>query len=124
MTDGHDILAHRRGKLAELRARGEAFPNGFERTALAAELQARYADRDKQGLEADATRVVVAGRIMLRRVMGKATFVTLQDVSGAIQCYLRQDDLGEAYEDVRGLWDVGDVVGRGAGRSCARTGAS
>ena len=119
MTDGHDILAHRRGKLEELRARGEAFPNGFERTALAAELQARYADSDKQALEADAARspdaarVVVAGRVMLRRVMGKATFVTLQDVSGAIQCYLRQDDLGEAYEDVRRLWDIGDVVGVG-----------
>ena len=119
MTDGHDILAHRRAKLAELRARGEAFPNGFERTALAAELQERYADRDKQALEADAARspdaarVVVAGRVMLRRVMGKATFVTLRDVSGAIQCYLRRDDLGEAYEDVRRLWDIGDVVGVG-----------
>ena len=112
MTDGHDILAHRRAKLEELRARGEAFPNGFERTALAAELQARHADRDKQALEADPTRVVVAGRIMLRRVMGKATFVTLADVSGAIQCYLRRDDLGEAaYEDARRLWDIGDIVG-------------
>ena len=112
MTDGHDILAHRRAKLEELRARGEAFPNGFERTALAADLHARHADRDKPALEADPTRVVVAGRIMLRRVMGKATFVTLADVSGAIQCYLRQDDLGgEAYEDVRRLWDIGDIVG-------------
>ena len=112
MTDGHDILAYRRAKLEELRGRGEAFPNGFERTALAAALQARHADHDKQALEADPTRVVVAGRIMLRRVMGKATFVTLADVSGAIQCYLRRDDLGaEAYEDARRLWDIGDIVG-------------
>ena len=112
MTDGHDILAHRRAKLEELRGRGEAFPNGFERTALAAALQARHADHDKQALEADPTRVVVAGRIMLRRVMGKATFVTLADVSGAIQCYLRRDDLGgETYEDARRLWDIGDIVG-------------
>ncbi|MYE14393.1 MAG: lysine--tRNA ligase [Gammaproteobacteria bacterium] len=114
MTDGHDILAHRRAKLDELRGRGEAFPNGFERTALAAELHARHEDRDKQALEAEPTRVAVAGRIMLRRVMGKATFVTLADVSGAIQCYLRQDDLGgAAYEDVRRLWDIGDIVGVG-----------
>ena len=112
MTDARDTLAQRREKLAVLRERGAAFPNGFERTALAAELQARHADDDKQALEAEPTRTVVAGRVMLRRVMGKATFVTLQDVSGAIQCYLRRDHLGaEAYEDVRKLWDIGDIVG-------------
>ena len=112
MTDARDTLAQRREKLATLRARGVAFPNGFERTALAAELHARYADDDKGMLEADPTRVVVAGRVMLRRVMGKASFVTLQDVSGVVQCYLRRDDLGaEAYEDVRKLWDIGDIVG-------------
>ena len=112
MTDARDTLAQRREKLATLRARGVAFPNGFERTALAAELHARHAGHDKAMLEADPTRVVVAGRVMLRRVMGKASFVTLQDVSGAIQCYLRRDDLGtEAYEEVRKLWDIGDIVG-------------
>ena len=112
MTDSHDILAHRREKLAVLRDRGGAFPNGFERTALAAELHARHGGHDKQALEAEPTHAVVAGRIMLRRIMGKASFVTLQDVSGSIQCYLRRDDLGAgAYDDVRKLWDIGDIVG-------------
>ena len=112
MTDSHDILAHRREKLAVLRDRGGAFPNGFERTALAAELHARHGDHDKQALEAAPAHAVVAGRIMLRRIMGKASFVTLQDVSGSIQCYLRRDDLGaDAYDDVRKLWDIGDIVG-------------
>ena len=112
MTDPRDTLAQRREKLATLRGRGVAFPNDFERTALAAELHARHADHDKEALDAAPTHVVVAGRVMLRRIMGKASFVTLQDASGAIQCYLRRDDLGaEAYEDVRKLWDIGDIVG-------------
>ena len=114
MTDASDILDHRRKKLATLRERGLAYPNGFERTALAAELQETHADHDKAALEEESVRVVVAGRIMLRRVMGKASFLTLRDVSGAIQCYLRRDDLGDdAYEEARKLWDIGDIVGVG-----------
>ncbi len=120
MPDTRDIdpprreKAQRRKKLATLRERGLAYPNGFERTALAAELQETHADHDKAALEAESVRVVVAGRIMLRRVMGKASFLTLRDGSGAIQCYLRRDGLGDdAYEDARKLWDIGDIVGVG-----------
>ena len=114
MTDASDILGHRRKKLATLREHGLAYPNGFERTALAAELQETHADHDKAALEAESIRVVVAGRVMLRRVMGKASFLTLRDVSGAIQCYLRRDELGDdAYQDARKLWDIGDIVGVG-----------
>ena len=65
--------------------------------------------KDKAALEAEATTTAVCGRVMLRRVMGKASFVTLQDVSGRIQCYIRQQDVGEeAYEQFNELWDIGD----------------
>ncbi len=107
-----DIIAHRRRKLAALRERGEAFPNTFRRRHLAAELTARHGATDKAALEALDERVEVAGRVMLRRVMGKAGFVTLADPSGRIQCYLRGADIGDdAYRDFRTLWDIGDIVG-------------
>ena len=107
-----DIIAHRRRKLAALRERGEAFPNTFRRRDLASELIARHGAADKAALEALGERVRVAGRVMLRRVMGKAGFVTLADSSGRIQCYLRGDDIGDdAYRDFKTLWDMGDIVG-------------
>ena len=112
MPDESDISAVRRGKLAALRERGLAYPNGFERTALAAELHATHADADKATLEAEPKSATVAGRIMLRRVMGRASFITLQDGSGRMQCYLRSDDIGAAaYADFRELYDIGDIVG-------------
>ena len=112
MPEERDIVSVRREKLASLRKRGLAYPNGFNRSALAAELHTAYADTDKATLEAEPESVIVAGRIMLRRVMGRASFVTLQDVSGRIQCYLRGDDIGdEAYADFRELYDIGDVIG-------------
>ncbi|MEQ8483364.1 MAG: lysine--tRNA ligase [Pseudomonadales bacterium] len=112
MTDDNDIIRVRRDKLNRWRGNGFAYPNTFRRDATAAELQARCADLDKAALEAEALPAAVAGRIMLRRVMGKASFITLQDGSGQIQCYLRRDDLGdEAYEQFDQLWDIGDIVG-------------
>ena len=107
-----DVVAHRRRKLDALRARGEAYPNGFRRRHLAGELLAAHGAASKQALEQAAVEAVVAGRVMLRRVMGKASFVTLADPSGRIQCYLRRERLGvEAYQDFNELWDIGDIVG-------------
>src|SRR5215831_8827543 len=112
MTEENEIIRHRREKLAALRESGQAFPNDFRRTALAADLQARYGDVQKDELVAQTIGVAVAGRIMLRRVMGKASFFTLQDTSGRIQCYLRREEVGEsAYQAFNDLWDIGDVVG-------------
>ena len=112
MTEENDIIRHRREKLAALRASGQAFPNDFRRNALAADLQARYGDVQKEELVAQNVEVAVAGRLMLRRVMGKASFFTLQDTSGRIQCYLRREEIGEAaYQAFNDLWDIGDVVG-------------
>jgi lysyl-tRNA synthetase class 2 len=112
VTDENDIVANRREKLARWQAADGGYPNDFRRDSLAADLHATYADVDKAQLEVDAVPAAVAGRVMLRRVMGKASFITLQDVSGAIQCYLRKDDLGEeAYAQFDDLWDIGDIVG-------------
>jgi lysyl-tRNA synthetase class 2 len=107
-----DQLALRRAKLAEIRARGPAFPNDFRRDALAADLRARFAGLPTEALEGDPVRVRVAGRMMTRRVMGKASFAHLQDGSGGrIQVYVRGDALPAGlYEEFK-RWDLGDIVG-------------
>ena len=112
MTEESDIIRVRRDKLARWREGGGAYPNRFRRDALAAELHARADGMDKAALELAAIGAAVAGRVMLRRVMGKASFITLQDGSGRIQCYVRRDDVGEqAYQAFNDLWDIGDIVG-------------
>ena len=108
-TEG-DLLAHRRRKLATLRERGEAFPNAFRRRHLAAELAAAHGADSKEQLARLRVTTAVAGRVMLRRVMGRASFVTLADPSGRIQCYLREDALDAAYGEFKALWDLGDIV--------------
>ena len=102
MTEENDIIKNRRDKLARWRASGAAFPNEFRRDALAGALHERYEDMDKPALEAAGIKAAVAGRVMLRRVMGKASFITFQDVSGRVQCYIRRDEIGEtAYEQYK-----------------------
>jgi lysyl-tRNA synthetase, class II len=108
--DENKLIAERRAKLARLRAAGLAFPNDYRRDALAGQLQAAFEERTAEWLEANPTRVRVGGRMMLRRVMGKASFAKIADRTGQIQLYLQQEALGEAYEEFKG-WDVGDIVG-------------
>ncbi len=107
-----DLLAVRRAHLDELRHAGRAYPNDFRRDALAGDLHARYDSMEPADLEAAAVNVSVAGRMMSRRVMGKAAFAHLQDMSGQrLQLYLRTDALADgAYEDFK-RWDIGDIVG-------------
>ncbi|MGH8204471.1 MAG: OB-fold nucleic acid binding domain-containing protein, partial [Steroidobacteraceae bacterium] len=109
-ADENALIAERRAKLARLRESGIAFPNDFRRDALAADLHATYAARGEEWLAANPVRVRVAGRMMFKRVMGKASFAKLQDASGQIQAYLQTGTLGAAYEAFKG-WDVGDIVG-------------
>jgi len=107
-----EIVRVRREKLAALREAGNAFPNDFRPDARAADLQQRYATADKAMLAAQPLHVRVAGRVMLKRVMGKASFLTLQDGSGRIQIYLRRDLLGEEeYDEFESFCDIGDIVG-------------
>ena len=94
-----------------MRAQGNAFPNDFRRDALAADLHARHGAKTNEELEPLAITVTVAGRMMLKRVMGKASFATIQDMSGRIQLYVTSDAVGADVHDAFKHWDLGDLVG-------------
>ena len=111
VVDENQIIAERRGKLAQLRADGLAYPNDFRRDALAADLHGMHDPEGNETLEPKAIRVAVAGRMMLKRVMGKACFATLQDMSGRIQLYVTLDGVGAGTLDAFKHWDLGDIVG-------------
>ncbi|WP_145589601.1 lysine--tRNA ligase [Yersinia rochesterensis] len=105
-------LQARREKLAALREKGIAFPNDFRREHLSDQLHAEYGSKENEELEALNIEVTVAGRMMTRRIMGKASFVTLQDVGGRIQLYVSRDDLPEGvYNEEFKKWDLGDILG-------------
>jgi lysyl-tRNA synthetase class 2 len=109
--DENQIIAERREKLAGIRARGIAFPNDFERKDYAAEMHAAHGETAKETLEATAVDVQFAGRMMLKRVMGKASFATLQDMSGRMQIYVSKEALGEEAYDAFKRMDLGDILG-------------
>ncbi len=108
--DESEVFQIRKQKLADLRDQGFNFPNSFRRQYLAANLSAQYDSASKEALAEQGVHVAVAGRIVLRRVMGKASFFHIQDVSGRMQIYVRQNDTPEAYEQFK-HWDLGDIVG-------------
>lgn len=111
VVDTNELIAQRRAKLKELRTKGNAYPNDFQRDTLAAQVHAMYENKTEPELEAEPITVKVAGRIMTRRLMGKASFVHLQDMSGKIQLYIRQDAVSlECYEAFL-QWDLGDIIG-------------
>jgi lysyl-tRNA synthetase class 2 len=115
-TDDNQLIAERREKLKALRALqaeggGVAFPNDFKPQDKAAALQAAHEGVANDQLEPQAVRAVVAGRMMLKRVMGKACFATLQDASGRIQLYITQDLVGPEVLAAFKHWDLGDIVG-------------
>ncbi len=110
-ADENQIMAERRAKLRALRERGQAFPNDFRRDALAADLHAAHGSEDNATLEPKEIGVAVAGRMMLKRVMGKASFATLQDMSGRIQLYVTNDAAGAETHEAFKHWDLGDLVG-------------
>jgi lysyl-tRNA synthetase class 2 len=111
VVDTNDLIEQRRAKLKTWREHGHAFPTGFHRDSLAADLLASHSEKSEEELEAKPIHVKVAGRMMLRRLMGKASFTHIQDVSGRIQLYIRQDAISpEIYEEFK-EWDLGDIVG-------------
>ncbi len=122
--DENQLIAERRSKLRALREQGIAFPNDFKRAEYAQDLHDEFADKiawPAEALEATGRRVQMAGRLMAKRVMGKASFAQLQDMSGRIQLYLSASDLAAAYEAFKG-WDVGDIVGVAGTLTRTRTG--
>jgi lysyl-tRNA synthetase class 2 len=109
--EDNSLIAERRAKLAAIRARGIAFPNDFKPKDRALELARRHGHLENEALEPQQVAVSVAGRMMLKRIMGKASFATLQDASGRIQLFVTKDALGEeGYERFKHL-DLGDIVG-------------
>ncbi len=111
-VDENKLIAERRSKLEQLRKDGQAFPNDYRRDALAAQLHAAFGDRDTEWLDANPARVQVGGRMLFRRVMGKASFAKIADRTGQIQLFLQQEALGPAYDAFKS-WDIGDIVGAG-----------
>ncbi|MGQ0578528.1 MAG: lysine--tRNA ligase [Betaproteobacteria bacterium] len=109
--DANQIVEERRAKLREIRAQGSAFPNDFRRRHLAGDLHRDNGARSNEELEPLKVEVTVAGRMMLKRVMGKASFATIQDMSGRIQIYVTSDVTGEAVHAAFKHWDLGDIVG-------------
>ena len=112
--DENHVIAERRAKLKVLRETsvdGIAFPNDFRPEQVAAELHAAHDAKTKEALEASAPIAVkVAGRIMLKRVMGKASFATIQDASGRLQLYVTVDAIGAAAMETFKHYDLGDIV--------------
>ncbi|WP_411751447.1 lysine--tRNA ligase [Serratia sp. (in: enterobacteria)] len=110
--DLNNELQSRREKLVALRENGIAFPNDFRRDTTSDKLHAEYGSKENEELESLGIEVTVAGRMMTRRIMGKASFVTLQDVGGRIQLYVARDDLPEGvYNEQFKKWDLGDILG-------------
>jgi lysyl-tRNA synthetase class 2 len=109
--DENQIIAERRAKLGELRKSGQAFPNDFQRQHFAADLHAAWDNKSNEEIEAAAIPVSLAGRMLLKRVMGKASFATVQDMSGRIQLYITNDATGEATHAAFKHYDLGDILG-------------
>ncbi len=109
--DENHIIAERRAKLAEWRATGKAYPNDFSRENTAGKISEVYESKSGEELEANPVEVKIAGRIMLKRIMGKASFVTLSDLSGRIQVFITRDKVGEETYTAFKRWDIGDIIG-------------
>ncbi len=123
-VDENSLIAERRAKLGALREKGIAYPNDFRRDHYAGDLQAEFADAEHwtaEALEAQPRVVRLAGRLMAKRVMGKASFAQIQDESERIQLFLQANTLGETYDAFKG-WDVGDIVGVEGQLTRTRTG--
>ena len=108
--DDNEIIRQRRAQLQELRERGNAYPNDFRRNILAADLHARYDDKDREQLEGETEKFSLTGRMMSRRIMGKVSFAHIRDMSGQIQLFIRRDNLSDdTYSEFK-RWDIGDII--------------
>jgi len=108
--DENKLIAERRAKLDRQRELGVAFPNDFRRDALADQLLTGYGQHAPEWFEQNTVRVKVGGRMLIKRIMGKASFAKIADRSGQIQLFVQKEPLGEIYDEFKS-WDVGDVLG-------------
>lgn len=108
----NQVMQDRRTKLEALREHGQAYPNDFRRDALSCDIKSKCEALDEETLEAQKNTFTIAGRVMTRRIMGKASFATIQDMGGKIQLYVARDNLPEGvYQDVFKKLDLGDIIG-------------
>lgn len=106
----NSVIAERRAKLLKLREHGVAYPNDFVRKDLFGDLNEKYGNKTAEELAALAPKVACAGRVMLKRVMGRLTFATVRDYTGTMQYFVQESTVGEAaYADFKTL-DLGDIV--------------
>jgi lysyl-tRNA synthetase class 2 len=108
--DDNKLIAERRAKLDRLRTLGQAFPNDFRRDALADQLLTAYGDRPPEWFDEHVIPVKIGGRMMAKRIMGKASFAKVMDRTGQIQVFAQAESLGAAYDEFK-TWDVGDLIG-------------
>jgi len=111
ILDENEQILVRKQKLTALRKESIAFPNDFKRDHLAQCLHASYETLTPDQLDSEGIAVSLGGRMMTRRLMGKASFVHLQDMSGQIQLYFKKDTLPEGNYDLFKTWDIGDIIG-------------
>lgn len=104
------IIAERRAKLAALREAGVAYPNDFVRTDLFGDIRAKYQDATAEELEELKPEVACSGRMMLKRIMGKASFATVRDFTGDMQYFITKGDIGEEAYAAWKTFDLGDIV--------------
>ena len=109
--DDNRIMAERRAKLTKLREAGGAYPNDFNRVDLAARLDEAHGEKSNEQLEQTPVQASIAGRLMFKRVMGKASFGVLQDHTGRLQIYVSDDNSGKANHAAFKHWDIGDIIG-------------
>ncbi len=110
-VDTDHLIAERRAKLTALRSTSNPFPNDFERRDVAGDIHAAHGGKTKEELEASPVSVQLAGRMLLKRVMGKASFATLQDMGGRMQIYVTNDGTGVDAHQAFKHWDIGDILG-------------
>jgi len=108
--DENKLIAQRREKLAAIREQGAAFPNDFRRDALTEELHRKHGELGAEELESRPLVVKLAGRLMSKRLMGKASFANLQDSTGRIQIFLQREGLPEGQYEAFKSWDIGDHI--------------
>jgi len=109
-VDENHVMAERRAKLAKLRAQGQAFPNDFVPADRAAPVLAAHADTTREALEQARVAVSIAGRMVLKRVQGKASFATVQDATGRLQLWINDEGVGADAHEAFKHWDLGDIV--------------
>ena len=110
VVDYHDQVAMRKHKLAQMRTGGNVYPNNYKPDSFAGDILEKFQDTSKEELESESASFKLCGRVMNRRVMGKASFIHIQDFTGKIQVYVRNDQLDEGVYDDFKHWDLGDII--------------